>query len=559
MYSANILVQLQSAYIVVQVIVGIAMVLLVGVPGCLAGSDQMTLIPDPVRCQPLVQVHPAVERRQEITNNHLSYRFEDELGAKVAPIAVAQVDEDVYFLGSDCLWLSEGAKPIAGAEDVLVLKRLDPPCFPVLKAPWQEFNDFVYWPARKVLVVLDKSGDLFEYLPKSQSWAVLRKNVSAAGSPDPDYIALCVRDNEIALLDPERNQIWHMDGPHERLGTSFKEILPWRLKPGEPNVSDGIACGFAKVTYVLKRNGDITTYDGYQPGAVYQHVLSYRHPDLLRPTRLTVGRRPYLFVVEHPNNRVIKIDTLNGNTASYVFAQDADLRGMVVCNDGFWIISGEHFIYKDNKSISSLTAKISPHLLDSRLTGLMLPIAGQRLPRHPGVFPGARRLYRYGVHAGLDMFNTPGWGSTIAVGTAVVAAKSGRIVRADANFKDMDAGTFNKVMNECRKQHFTSARNEDLFRGCQVWIDHGNNLVTRYAHLCKIKPGLAINTFVSKGDLLGFVGVSGTGENLPGRVPHPHLHFEIWLDGKYLGYGLTPPETMAMYDEIFAGKRIGSK
>jgi murein DD-endopeptidase MepM/ murein hydrolase activator NlpD len=47
------------------------------------------------------------------------------------------------------------------------------------------------------------------------------------------------------------------------------------------------------------------------------------------------------------------------------------------------------------------------------------------------------------------------------------------------------------------------------------------------------------------------VGVSGTGQNLPGRAKYPHLHFEIWLDGKYLGYGLTPAETVGIFEDIF--------
>jgi murein DD-endopeptidase MepM/ murein hydrolase activator NlpD len=84
-----------------------------------------------------------------------------------------------------------------------------------------------------------------------------------------------------------------------------------------------------------------------------------------------------------------------------------------------------------------------------------------------------------------------------------------------------------------------------------VWIDHGNNLITRYAHLNKINSKIKVGQTVKHGDLLGFVGVSGTGQNLPGRAKFPHLHFEIWLDGKYLGYGLTPAETVGIFENIF--------
>lgn len=58
--------------------------------------------------------------------------------------------------------------------------------------------------------------------------------------------------------------------------------------------------------------------------------------------------------------------------------------------------------------------------------------------------------------------------------------------------------------------------------GNMVEIDHGNDLVTRYAH--------ALKTWVKKGDLIkrgqkiAEVGTSG-------RSTGPHLHFEVWVQG----------------------------
>jgi murein DD-endopeptidase MepM/ murein hydrolase activator NlpD len=189
--------------------------------------------------------------------------------------------------------------------------------------------------------------------------------------------------------------------------------------------------------------------------------------------------------------------------------------------------------------------------MDPRLDGLVLPIEGARLPRHPGVWPGARRLYRFGVHKGVDFFADPACGVKIAMGTPVRAADGGKVIRADVNFRDMDAASFSRVMRQCRLEHATSQAHEDLFRGCQVWLDHGNGLVTRYAHLNGVREGLVPGAFVGRGETIGYVGVSGTGQNLPGRVKHPHLHFEIWLDGKYLGWGLTPAETFGLLEDIF--------
>lgn len=489
-------------------------------------------------------------QNEAISDKHRAYLIEDEAGHSVHPIAVRRAGEDIYFLGPDCIWFCAGAKPVMGGEDILVLKRIAPSGGKQMAIPWQEFNDFIYLPAKKSLVILDKSGDLFEYNPASSSWSTFRTNFPTTGAPDPDYIAFCSLGDRVALLDPERNQIWC--GTKGKLATYFKEVLPWRIKYGQPNVSDGIAIDFSQHTYVLKRDGRITICEGLPPSQVHERVYPYHRPADMRPSRLVADGSHELYIVERENNRVLKVDTVSGACLSFIFPQNSDLRGMVPSGDGFWIIDGGQLHHECATDAVSKSGKIYPHRLDARLQGLILPIQGQRLPGHPGVFPGARRLYRYGVHQGLDMFNNPGSGSVITMGTPVRAAQAGRIIRADANFQDMNVARFNRVMAECRTQHRTSPENEDLFRGCQVWIDHGHGLATHYAHLNKINPTLKLGAMVARGDLIGFVGISGTGENLPGKIGYPHLHFEIWLDGKYLGWGLTPAETIGVYEDIFA-------
>jgi murein DD-endopeptidase MepM/ murein hydrolase activator NlpD len=160
-------------------------------------------------------------------------------------------------------------------------------------------------------------------------------------------------------------------------------------------------------------------------------------------------------------------------------------------------------------------------------------------------------LYRFGVHNGLDLFNQPGARLRVTTGTPVRAACAGQITRIDSPYKDMNYATYNRVIRECWQAHRTSPKNEDLLRGCQVWIDSGNGLITKYAHLNQANHKLHVSDHVKQGDIIGYVGVSGTGENLPGHTPCPHLHFEIWLDGNYLGWGLTPAETMSLFEDIF--------
>ena len=58
--------------------------------------------------------------------------------------------------------------------------------------------------------------------------------------------------------------------------------------------------------------------------------------------------------------------------------------------------------------------------------------------------------------------------------------------------------------------------------GQVIEIDHGNGIVTRYAHCSKVN--VEAGALVKRGQLIGAVGSSG-------RSTGPHLHFEVLLDG----------------------------
>ncbi|MHB1004171.1 MAG: LysM peptidoglycan-binding domain-containing protein [Chloroflexota bacterium] len=59
--------------------------------------------------------------------------------------------------------------------------------------------------------------------------------------------------------------------------------------------------------------------------------------------------------------------------------------------------------------------------------------------------------------------------------------------------------------------------------GNYVKIDHGNGLVTLYAHMSE--RGIAAYKEVKRGDVIGYVGSTGASTG-------PHLHFEVRIDGE---------------------------
>jgi murein DD-endopeptidase MepM/ murein hydrolase activator NlpD len=59
--------------------------------------------------------------------------------------------------------------------------------------------------------------------------------------------------------------------------------------------------------------------------------------------------------------------------------------------------------------------------------------------------------------------------------------------------------------------------------GNMVVIDHGFGITTKYGHLSRI--AVVCDQRLNRGDVLGYVGSTG-------RSTGPHLHYEIWMNGR---------------------------
>jgi murein DD-endopeptidase MepM/ murein hydrolase activator NlpD len=152
--------------------------------------------------------------------------------------------------------------------------------------------------------------------------------------------------------------------------------------------------------------------------------------------------------------------------------------------------------------------------------GLLIPIEGAALPAEPELLPNSAREYRAGWHEGIDF--------PADRGTPVRAAAAGTVVRVDREFIDWDAETLNAALEAAIGLGYTPDETLDRIRGRQVWIAHGRQIVTRYAHLDAVAD-LYVGETVTRGQVVGTVGSSGFEEG------GPHLHFEVRVGDDYLG------------------------
>jgi murein DD-endopeptidase MepM/ murein hydrolase activator NlpD len=72
--------------------------------------------------------------------------------------------------------------------------------------------------------------------------------------------------------------------------------------------------------------------------------------------------------------------------------------------------------------------------------------------------------------------------------------------------------------------------------GLVLELDHGNGVITRYAHLSEIDPNLRSGAFVAAGAAVARMGATGNATGV-------HLHYEVMVDGVLvdpLAYGVKP-------------------
>lgn len=196
--------------------------------------------------------------------------------------------------------------------------------------------------------------------------------------------------------------------------------------------------------------------------------------------------------------RLVQLDALGERVSALAGLQSADkpkkpgaggplrVTGEISMN---WINQALTAYDRDLEHVSDLLDFAETRLFADRMKKSMLPTA---FPV-PGVEPGSGFGWRMdpvtgqrALHTGLDF--------AADTGTPIVAAAGGVVVT----------------------QEFHVAY------GNMVELDHGNDLITRYAHASR--TSVKVGDIVKRGQVIAYVGSTG-------RSTGPHLHFEVWLRG----------------------------
>lgn len=182
---------------------------------------------------------------------------------------------------------------------------------------------------------------------------------------------------------------------------------------------------------------------------------------------------------------------------------------------------------------------------------MALPVTTCNVPfGNPNLVVGAAREYRSGTHNGLD-FNC---GTTDHV---IRSAASGQVIFVVDDYLDATTEDRDAVLAQAVPAFDTPFWTLANLYGNFVVIDHeltsGRRAVTIYAHLSEVDQQIVPGLLVDGGTPLGFVGNSGTSaasEGITNNDGSVHLHWELHVDDRPIGYLEPPAETGPLYESI---------
>ncbi|GGK27715.1 hypothetical protein GCM10010965_20700 [Caldalkalibacillus thermarum] len=166
------------------------------------------------------------------------------------------------------------------------------------------------------------------------------------------------------------------------------------------------------------------------------------------------------------------------------------------------------------------------------LSFLSNPIPGAKISTRDSHLPGAPRSYRNGYHEGIDWYGGA-TGIEIGLDTPVLSVADGVVVRADHDYVEMDLEEREGYLSWSAQLSDTPNYLLDKLRGRSVWVQYDHGVMIRYAHLSAVEEGIEVGKEVKRGDVLGYVGNSGTSFAVKGdEYGGLHLHADLLIYGE---------------------------
>jgi murein DD-endopeptidase MepM/ murein hydrolase activator NlpD len=398
------------------------------------------------------------------------------------------------------------------------------------------------------LLVLDRAGDVYRYDPLANGWTLERYDRPAGETSDHYFVALTSGQEANYLLETTHEQIWRFDDGTR--GTAWVKL---------PQSRDVDLSASSNGVYVLTRamNGPQGTLLLYRNA---QQVPGFKpNVDLMQP-RQVVTSDTKVYVLDRAGRRLLAVDPASGallalqqfpdrRDVSAVWADPLDRRLLLAGRDTLYFIGEPEQRAKiQGGPVLEGPQPHDPDLLEN-LRGLSIPIEGAVITKRDFQMPGAPRHYRLGVHEGIDFY-----GYTVGVPvdrrTPVRAIADGTVIRALVDYEALTAAEADAWYAQSHNLGYTPPEVLDGYRGRQVWLDHGDGVTSRYAHLGSIAPGVIEGVEVTKGQTIAGVGNSGTPGSVSSETYDVHLHLELWVGDHFVGQFLRPIETREWLEKI---------
>lgn len=199
----------------------------------------------------------------------------------------------------------------------------------------------------------------------------------------------------------------------------------------------------------------------------------------------------------------------------------------------------------------SLSQMTSEQLIEY-LRFLGNPIKGARVSTKDSSLPGAPRTYRGGVHEGIDWYGGETTGVNITRNTPVLSVADGVVVRVDHDYQEMTHTEREQYLSLGKQNNGQTPQYVlDKLRGRSVWIQHEKGVMARYVHLDRIPNHLKVGQKVKKGDIIGYVGNSGTSDGVKGNDQGLHLHLDLFVYGQWFWDQYSLSERRMILEKVF--------